>query len=135
MDERMRELEQRFIAASQRTSAISKSMNERIEAQREKNAKQNAALAEAAREGKFGKDRQKVQERIDAGQTTISDVVLGLDETPEGQTVHKQTEEAGKVMGEFIKQIFEEEEDSQETRRPLRTLLDQIGGQQRRRPR
>ncbi|GIG37641.1 hypothetical protein [Cellulomonas pakistanensis] len=41
--------------------------------------------AEAARSGSLGPDWQRVQQRIDGGRTTLSDVFSGTDTSPEAQ--------------------------------------------------
>lgn len=45
-------------------------------------SERRAARAEAARDGAFGQDARRLQERIDAGETTMEDVVSGRDHQP-----------------------------------------------------
>jgi hypothetical protein len=45
-------------------------------------AERDEQRAEAARSGALGPDWQDVQQRIDAGQTTLRDVFSGRDQTP-----------------------------------------------------
>lgn len=47
------------------------------------NAERDARIAEAARRGGLGSDWQRVQQRVDRGETTMMDVFAGRDDSPE----------------------------------------------------
>ena len=52
------------------------------EQSRREDAERDEQRAEAARSGQLGRDWQDVQRRIDAGQTTLSAVFSGRDDSP-----------------------------------------------------
>ncbi|MPV49050.1 MULTISPECIES: hypothetical protein [unclassified Pseudactinotalea] len=68
-------------ATSQLRESAAEIQRDREEMAR-KNAGKDAEYAQKARDGEFGADWRTLQQRIDAGMTTLADVLSGTDETP-----------------------------------------------------
>lgn len=81
---------QRALAESRRTTreatvrlqAVTAQIRRDHAAFREESSERRAARAKAARDGASGHDARRLQERIDAGETTMEDVVNGRDHQP-----------------------------------------------------
>lgn len=71
--------------------------------------------AAAARDGRMGPDWQRVQRRIDAGETTVLDVFSGRDESPEAQRLREMSRTNLQSLRETMPpDLVEEVEDSDE---------------------
>jgi hypothetical protein len=90
--------------------------------------------ASAARDGRMGPEWQRVQRRIDAGETTLLDVFAGRDESPEAQRLREMSSANLQALRETMPpDLVEEVEDSDEafdrmrervTRPPRRDVED-----------
>jgi hypothetical protein len=71
--------------------------------------------AAAARDGRMGPAWQRVQRRIDAGETTVLDVFSGRDESPEAQRLREMSSANLQALRETMPpDLVEEVEDSDE---------------------
>ena len=75
------------------------------------NAEHRRERAEAARNGELGEDWKKIQERIDKGETTLSDVFSGKD-TSEAADALRQT--AQQNIARAMQQARQEAEENDE---------------------
>lgn len=75
-----------LLADVRRATADARATAEAVRVEREELARQSAGRdeerARAARRGDLGPDWQEVQHRIDAGRTTLADVLGGADRSP-----------------------------------------------------
>lgn len=96
------------------TAEIRKATDEQklsLAAVRNKNAEAGAELEKERRAGVHGRDWQVLQERIDLKSTTASDVLNGIDHSPEAEAVRRQAQE-GLVEGREIALEFIEDDNA-----------------------
>lgn len=76
----------RLLEDIRRATADARTTAEEVRVEREELARQSASRdeerARAARRGDLGPDWREVQQRIDAGRTTLADVLSGADRSP-----------------------------------------------------
>lgn len=88
-----------------------------IEQEREVMAQESTEAEEdrasAARSGEHGDDWQRVQRRIDAGQTSLQDVLTGVDESPEARRIR---DDAAERMTQLIMDVRAQDEEDQGAR-------------------
>ncbi|WP_051217883.1 hypothetical protein [Nocardioides insulae] len=106
---------------SELRSASAALREERASYQREK-AGRDAERAERWRRGEDGPELQRIQRRIDAGETTWDDVVSGRDEHPSAQTVRERITDN---LDQLAEALAEDPEFVAEADR-VRDLNDQI---------
>lgn len=92
------------------------------ESARQAQAREEAdeARAEKARSGELGPEWQRIQKRIDQGQTTLLDVFTGKDTSPEARSLQAQ---ASKNLGRIHDQWAKEAEND-DAENPLTELRD-----------
>ena len=92
------------------------------ESARQAQAREEAdeARAEKAQSGELGPECQRIQKRIDQGQTTLLDVFTGKDTSPEARSLHAQ---ASKHLGRIHDQWAKEAEND-DAENPLTELRD-----------
>ena len=115
---------------------VSESITRERQQDERDNAERRQERAEAARNGELGEDWQKIQERIDKGETTLADVFSGKD-TSEAADALRQTaqQNIARAMQQAREEAEEEDEEdpftalqeslasmNEETERRLRTM-------------
>lgn len=115
---------------------ISESITRERQQDERDNAEHRQERAEAARNGELGADWKEIQERIDKGETTLSDVFSGKD-TSEAADALRQTaqQNIARAMRQAREEAEEEDEEdpfaalqeslaamSEETQQRLRTM-------------
>ena len=61
-------------------------------------ARREAEFAAHARVGKLGTEWQRVQQRIDLGETTLDDVMSGVDDSPSARALRERAESTLEVV-------------------------------------
>lgn len=93
-------------AAAQDVRATGAQVRAEQEALARKNAQSDKDRARAARRGDLGPDWQAVQERIDAGRTTLTDVISGKDASPEaGHLMDTAADRLVEIPDEFKQHV------------------------------
>jgi hypothetical protein len=103
---------QAALAESRRTTAAAtrelRSLATRLSAQRDafkREAEERRRRFEAqARRGELGADQQRIQRRVDAGETTWSDVAAGRDDDPSSQAARAHMQASLTALGEELQQ-------------------------------
>ncbi|WP_315298093.1 hypothetical protein [uncultured Actinomyces sp.] len=72
---------------------MQETVQKEIEKDREANHKAEEQHAEAARRGELGEDWRKIQERIDNGNTTLSDIFSGEDSSEAAMTLRQTAQQ------------------------------------------
>ncbi|RAX24625.1 hypothetical protein DRB06_00760 [Actinomyces sp. Z5] len=75
-----------------RLRSLGKDFERQREAEQERVDQQEEERARMARSGELGEDWRRIQNRIDAGRTTVMDVLSGADRSPEARHLREQAE-------------------------------------------
>ncbi|SDN49709.1 hypothetical protein SAMN05216355_10536 [Actinomyces ruminicola] len=75
-----------------RLRSLGRELERQRETEQERFDQQEEERARMARSGELGEDWRRIQSRIDAGQTTIMDVLSGADRSPEARHLREQAE-------------------------------------------
>ncbi|RAX22944.1 MULTISPECIES: hypothetical protein [unclassified Actinomyces] len=75
-----------------RLRSLGKDFERQRETEQERFDQQEEERARMARSGELGEDWRRIQNRIDAGQTTVMDVLSGADRSPEARRLREQAE-------------------------------------------
>lgn len=90
---------------------MQETVQKEIEKDREDNQIAEEQHAEAARRGELGEDWREIQERIDRGDTTLSDIFSGKDSSKAAMTLRQR---AQRNITEAMQQTLQDAEDNDE---------------------
>lgn len=74
-------------------AAVQQELDEVVEESRADDLKREQEFAESARKGELGVEWQRLQQRIDLGQTTREDIISGVDESAAARVVQATARE------------------------------------------
>jgi hypothetical protein len=94
-------------------------------------ARREAEFSAHARVGKLGTEWQRVQQRIDLGETTLDDVMSGVDDSPSARALRERAEATLEVVHDELELDEEPEKvdtlaEMNEMQRDLAKRLDEL---------
>ncbi len=101
------DIEEMLRGAIERLQAANAELDAEIEAERSQNDEARQNLAERARKGELGADWQRVQQRIDLGETSLEAVFSGADESQAARALRERSQAN---LGELAEEWRREDE-------------------------
>jgi hypothetical protein len=92
-----------------RMNALVAEIEEEIRASEAEGEREDEERAKAARAGELGPDWRKIQQRIDLGETTLADVLGGVDETLEARNIRATAAANLTAWGEQLRERLVED--------------------------
>ncbi|WP_010205903.1 hypothetical protein [Salinibacterium sp. PAMC 21357] len=97
-------------AATAEIRATTRETQERAKREREESEEASGDIESERRNGDHGKAWQVLQSRIDMSQTTVSDIISGVDHSTEAREVRKQIGQSLAVARELFREGLEEDD-------------------------
>lgn len=108
--------------------AATASLREEHRAYQREKAARDDERARARRDGDLGPELQRVQQRIDAGQTTWEDVVAGRDNSPDSQQIRNRIETNLNTLAEHLEEDVEFQQEGDRIRERSQRIDDELHG-------